>query len=201
MKDETAILILAAGASTRLGEPKQLLPYKNTTLLKHTIKQVLAIENAKVYVVLGAFFEEIHTSIKQLPITILKNNHWQKGLGSSLHMGVLEIQKNPVFNKVLITLGDLPLMLSKNYQALLFHHKESTTGITATQYPTTTNGVPVIFDNTYFNALSELSGDEGAKSLLKKNKSDVSFCEVSIAFFDIDTKESYLKLINLDKLS
>jgi molybdenum cofactor cytidylyltransferase len=200
VKGDTAILVLAAGASTRLGEPKQLLSYKNSTLLKHTINQVLAIQDAKVYVVLGAFFEEIYASIKQLPITIIKNDYWQEGLGSSIRVGVLEIQKNLSYNKVLITLGDLPLMLSKNYQDLLFHHKKSTTEITATQYPTT-NGVPVIFDSPYFNALSELSGDEGAKPLLVKNKSDVSFCEVSIAFFDIDTKDSYLKLISLDTLS
>jgi molybdenum cofactor cytidylyltransferase len=197
MKKETAILVLAAGSSQRLGMPKQLLAYKETTLLAHTITQLLSLKEGPVFVVLGAYFQKIKASISHFPVTILENTSWEKGLASSIHLGVSHIETETSFSKVLITLSDLPLFDAIHYQNLLHtHQKGKKLGITITKY-LDNKGVPVVFSDHYFSSLQELSGDEGAKSVVQKNKSDVAYYEANIAYFDVDTVASYQKLLSL----
>lgn len=197
MKKDTAILVLAAGASTRFGSPKQLLPYRSATLLSHTLAQVVRLPGVTAYVVLGAFFDDIHQTIKNFPVQILKNSDWDTGLPSSIRLGVTEIQKEKTFGQVLITLADTPLFVKSHYRKLIQTHQKKGAGITATKY-TNSEGVPVVFDQRYFDDLIALSGDKGAKSLLSKNKSDVSYYKSHIAFFDIDTQEAYQKLLDIE---
>jgi len=194
MENETAILILAAGSSKRLGTPKQLLPYKEGTLLQDTISKLSDLQNQNIYVVLGAYYERIKTTIEHLPITIVKNSDWESGLGSSIAASISHIYRVKGIKKVLITLADLPLFETSNYQALLDTHLRNSLGITLTTY-TNNSGVPVIFNSNYFESLKKLSGDEGAKSILIQNKNDVGHYKANIAYFDIDTMDDYLELI------
>lgn len=194
MKDQTAILVLAAGSSKRLGTPKQLLPYKEGTLLQDTISKLSVLQDQNIYVVLGAHYDRIKTTIEHLPVTIIKNSAWENGLGSSIAMGISSVYQVKGIQKVLITLADLPLFESSNYQALLDLHREHSLGITITKY-SDNKGVPVIFNSNYFKSLMGLSGDEGAKSILLQNKSDVEHYDANIAYFDIDTMDNYLELI------
>lgn len=196
MTEDVAILILAAGSSERLGTPKQLLPYKNTTLLRHTIEQVMGLNASKIYVVLGAFYEEIHASIQDLPIDILKNDQWKSGMSSAIRLGVEHIQRDQNIKRILITLTDLPLLDTFHYKNLLQAHQFQPSNITATQY-TNSKGVPVIFNDMYFDTLEKLVGEEGAKPILKQHKSDVAYWEANIAYFDVDTTDAYLELLSL----
>ncbi len=190
MKSDTAILLIAAGASKRLGSPKQLLLYKNQTLLENTLSKLLALKMRNVYVVLGAYFDDIHSLIMHLPITVIRNNDWQEGMGTSISKGISYIRQEKNIEKVLITLVDLPLFETVNYQQLLDTHAS---GITITKY-TDNKGVPTVFDKRYFKELIVLSGDEGARSMITANKNDVRHYEPNIAYFDIDTMSDYEKL-------
>jgi len=194
---KTAILILAAGESKRLGQPKQLLPYKKTNLLAHTIEQVKAIERSDVFVVIGAHFSDIFQSIRGQKITIIKNNNWEDGMGSSLSKGIEFIKKKGTFDRVLVTLSDLPLTTLSHYEELISLSKTSRKRIILTDYQEGLSGVPAIFDKSLFNELSLLSDDEGAKPVISKYKKEVIKLPSKTPYFDVDTKEEYQKLLNL----
>ena len=193
---KTAILILAAGESKRMGEPKQLLPYNNSTLLLHSIEQANAIKYTDVFVVIGAHFSEIFQSIRGQKATILKNNNWEDGMGSSLSKGIDLIKKKDKYDRVLVTLSDLPLVNTEHYEQLI--ELSDTTGkrIVLTNYEEI-SGVPAIFDKSLFNELTILSDDEGAKPIVKKYKKEVVKMNSTTPFFDVDTKEAYQKLKKL----
>ncbi len=193
---KTAILILAAGESKRLGSPKQLLSYKESNLLLHTIEQFQDIQNAHVFVVLGAYFEDIFPQIRNKSVTVIKNNAWMNGMGSSISKGVELIRKKNLFDRVLVTLCDLPLVEASHYQELIDLSISSRKRIVQTSYEDT-SGVPVIFDKSLFNALSYLSNDQGAKALIKKYKKEVLKLSSKTPYFDIDTDDAYQKLLEL----
>jgi molybdenum cofactor cytidylyltransferase len=193
---KTAILILAAGQSKRMGQPKQLLPYKNSTLLLEKIKQFQSIENVQVFVVLGAYFKDIFPLLRELPVKVVMNAKWQEGMGSSLSKGIELIQKKEIFDRVLITLSDLPLMESSHYDELIELSKSSGKRIIQTEYEDT-SGVPVVFDKSLFASLSKLKNEEGAKPLIEKYKKEVLKLRSKTPFFDVDTSEAYQKLLNL----
>lgn len=196
MNTNTAIVVLAAGASKRLGTPKQLLPYNSSTLLQDTIRKLSQVQNSKIYVVLGAHYQMIAPTIENMSVVILQNKDWESGMSSSISVGISHLLEKDNCSQVLITLADLPLLNSQHYNALLNIHNKSSSGITITKYINNT-GVPALFNRKHFTALACLQGDEGAKPLIRKHKSDVAHYEANIAYSDIDTMDDYLKLITL----
>ena len=188
----TAIVILAAGNSSRLGSPKQLLAYKQNTLIGHTIKQLIEIPSSKVFVVLGAYADEIEKEL--YGVYRVYNPEWQSGMGKSLSKAVEEITKEADFDQLLITLCDLPLLEHNYYQALLQFHLLNKNSITRTVYPNV-KGVPVIFDCSYFSELLELTSEEGAKTVLQKHTESISDFHWPEPYFDVDTLESYQELL------
>jgi len=193
---KTAILILAAGESKRMGQPKQLLPYKDSNLLLEKIKQFQSLDNTVVFVVLGAYFKEIFPLLRELPVKVVMNANWQEGMGSSLSKGIGLIQKKQLFDRVLITLSDLPLLETSHYQDLIDLSKSSGKRIIQTEYDET-SGVPVVFDKSLFNGLSRLKNEEGAKPLIEKYKKEVLKLRSKTPFFDVDTSDAYQKLLSL----
>ncbi|MGI8636549.1 MAG: nucleotidyltransferase family protein, partial [Segetibacter sp.] len=84
----TAIIILAAGQSTRLGRPKQTLRYRDESLLKHSIKAAVDSNIGPVIVVVGSNEKEIHSHIENEPVSIVLNNDFQEGIASSIRAGI-----------------------------------------------------------------------------------------------------------------
>ncbi len=193
---KTAILILAAGESKRMGRPKQLLPYKDSTLLLEKIKQFQSLDKVQVFVVLGAYFKDIFPSLRELPVKVVMNSNWQEGMGSSLSKGIELIRKKEMFDRVLITLSDLPLMESSHYEDLIELSKSTGKRIIQTEYDET-SGVPVIFDKSLFSSLGKLKNEEGAKPLIEKYKKEVLKLRSKTPYFDVDTSDAYQKLLNL----
>lgn len=187
-------MILAAGASTRMGSPKQLLAWKHTTLLGYAIEQAQKLDS-EIFVVLGANLSKIKASIKPYPIHILNNKQWEKGLGSSIAFGVNYMLKNKLnFDAILIMLADQPL-INENYLRTLIHEfSTKKSKIVASLYENDKQGVPVLFDKIYFDELSNLNDDKGAKALLKKHANNVSLVNAEAIVSDIDTLEEYQKL-------
>ena len=152
MIPKTAILILAAGESKRMGEPKQLLPYNNSTLLLHSIEQANNIKYSDVFIVIGAHFADVFKSIRGQKATILKNNNWEDGMGSSLSKGIELIKKKNNYDRVLVTLADTPLVNTEHYEELISLSDATGKRIILTNYDEV-SGVPAIFDKSLFLSL------------------------------------------------
>ena len=112
-------LLMAAGASNRMGKPKQLLPWGNETLVEHQI-HVLLETNNNISVVLGAYSDKISKIIKKFPIEIYKNKDWENGMGSSISYGLkMLLEKHPEVEAVLISLIDQPLIKSTHFKKMI----------------------------------------------------------------------------------
>ena len=174
-----------------MGTPKQLLKWKNTTLLGHTI-QVSETLNLKTFVVLGANFEEIKNSISSRSIQILNHENWKNGLGSSIAFGVDYIFKNELdIEAILIVLADQPLINSEYLNSMISVFEKGKNQIIASSYKDGKKGVPVLFDKIYFKELAQLSNDKGAKRLIEKYTDKVVLLNAESMVSDIDTLEDY----------
>jgi len=192
-----ATLILAAGNSSRMGEPKQLLPWKNTFLLHHAIHTAIHLTNSKTFVVLGANHELIASKIDSINTEILYNENWKLGLGSSIAFGVQSIMRsNQKFDGVLIMLSDQPLIHSNYLDGLISLFKARNNQIIASVYKTKKLGVPAVFYLYYFKELSCLNQDEGAKKVITDHIDNVITVNANHLITDIDTKEDYETLYN-----
>ncbi len=192
----TGIIILAAGASTRLGMPKQTLVYNGKTLLEHAVDAALEVAKP-VIVVLGAKADTIVTYLKSKPVTIVYNDSWPQGMASSIAAGLQAVlTDNKAINEVIIMLCDQPFVDALLLNQLIARHTESGKGIIACKYAATI-GVPVLLNKKYFDELKLLQGEEGAKKLLLKYKDDVAFVSFEKGVIDIDTMNDYERLNTL----
>ncbi len=198
MANLTGIIILAAGNSSRLGTPKQLLEYKGKSLLQHAIDEALLIQEAPVIVVIGATHQDIENSIKQKKgIAFAHNKNWNSGMGSSIKTGLQHLLKtSPGITACIITVCDQPFINSTIFNALINAHHETGTGIVASAYAGTI-GTPALFDKDYFNELINLNNAEGAKKLLQKYDDDLIAIPFENGEVDIDTIDDYERLKRL----
>jgi molybdenum cofactor cytidylyltransferase len=188
----TGIIILAAGSSSRLGEPKQNLVYKGKTLLQNAIDTAISSLCKPVIIVLGANADVTKATIENLPVNILKNEFWQEGMASSIRLGITELKKiEPKASSVILMLCDQPFVDTSLINKLV--QSQSEKGIVASAYNDTI-GVPVLFDELYFEELLQLKGQEGAKTLLLKYPDDIVMIGFHLGSVDIDTIEDYEKL-------
>ncbi|MEM7186562.1 MAG: nucleotidyltransferase family protein [Bacteroidota bacterium] len=188
------VLIAAAGTSSRMGKPKQLLPWGKTHLLGHCLITVHTLEGVNSVTVLGAHFDQISERIADLPTTILHHQQWEQGLGSSISFGIQYIRNHyATVGGVLILLADQPLLTKEFLTELIDRFEPGNEGIVATRYPDGHLGVPALFDVCYFDALSQLSQDRGAKSLIRAHPEKVDVVEGTHHVVDLDTEEDYLR--------
>lgn len=185
-----AILILAAGSSTRMGEPKQLLPFGTTTLLGTVIENALQTNADAIFCVLGANYPAIKQSIEHYKVEIIQNLHFKDGLSASIVTGIKKLKS---FDAVLICLGDQPKVDNNYLNKLITLHKENPTKIIASQYDEKL-GVPAIFPKQFYPRLLQLQSDKGAKMFLNSIKEQCILLD-SKNLVDIDTEEDYVRLI------
>lgn len=191
-----AIAILAAGNSSRMGQPKQLLKWGNETLISHAVKNALSTTVEDVVLILGANYKDIIEEVQSFPIKILSNEHWQEGLGSSIAKAAQYcLESVQQLDGLFITLADQPLISSVYLQKMINNFDSNANQILATRYEANKKGVPVLFDNIYFSELASITGDDGAKKLLKKYSDNVVALTSEAINLDIDTKADYQKLI------
>jgi molybdenum cofactor cytidylyltransferase len=190
----TGLIILAAGQSSRMGQPKQQLQYQGKSLLQHAVHTAMASVCRPVVVVLGAYAEHILTAIKNEPIIIVNNTKWPEGMVSSIRAGVTELEKQKDIDSAVIMLCDQPFVNAELINNLIQIKTKSGKGIIACAY-NGTFGVPVLFDKSYFPQLISLQGNEGAKQILTQYVNDLATIAFAAAEIDIDTPADYDKLL------
>lgn len=190
----TALIILAAGESARLGRPKQNLVFEGKTLLQRAAETALSTACGPVIVVLGANAEAIRQTISQYPVEIIYNADWPEGIASSIRLGIKELQQKPGVTSVILMLCDQPLVSATLLNELV--EKRADAGIVACTYENTI-GTPVLFSSAYFEELQLLTGNEGAKKILLKHPATVISIPFPLGGVDIDTIEDYGRLSHL----
>lgn len=191
---EVPLLVLAAGGSSRMGTPKQLLPWGQTTLLGHTLQTLMTFEKHPIYVVLGAYRNEVQAEINDLPVTPIHNTQWEKGMGVSIATGLKQVVANhPAAAAVLIALADQPLLDASYYSKLLEAHKVNPKANIVSGYSNGQQGVPAVFSNSFFDALLALNEDKGARHLIQKQKEQAVVITTG-QLADVDTPAAYRDL-------
>jgi molybdenum cofactor cytidylyltransferase len=160
-------IILAAGASRRLGQPKQLVRYKGETLLERVIRIAAESGAAPVLVVIGANHEQISSVIDFGQTTAIFNKHWGQGIASSIHAGLRAIELlAPKSSGALILPCDQLRLSADQLRALLSAFAtQSEPSIAASTYADVL-GIPAVFPRATFPDLLALHGDRGARALL-----------------------------------
>jgi len=187
----TGIIILAAGASTRMGQPKQLLRVGSENLIQRVLRTALATVFRPVVVVLGAKWEKIEPELEAFPVHKVVNETWANGMGSSISAGLnYLLQEESTLDAVIILVGDQPLL---NAQILLDLHQLAQTQqapLVVSHYANTM-GVPALFTRALFPELIALEGATGAKALIQKYRDRAAILEFPEGALDLDTPEDW----------
>lgn len=188
-----AAVILAAGASTRLGQPKQLVVVKEEPLLARTTRMALQSGYAPIIVVTGFEQEKMQAALAGLPVKFVHNPDWREGMCSSLRCG---IQALDFSTKDALLLVCDQVALSVEFLCELLHvHRLHERPITAARYEGRL-GVPAIFPAAFFPDLCEIKGDRGARGLLESHANEVTEIEFAAGAVDLDTPEQLKRLQN-----
>ncbi len=191
-----AIIILAAGNSSRLGQPKQLLKYRDKTLIRYITEAAVETLGSNVIVVTGSNAALIEAEISDLTIYQAHNDGWQAGMASSIVTGItklLTLNQQP--KGAILAVSDQPFVTAALFRDTILSSIENRFGIVASAYDQTA-GTPVFFSSSYFSRLLTLTGAEGAKKLLRKFEDDVMTVPFPLGNIDIDTPEDYGNLLS-----
>ena len=193
----TDIIILAAGASTRLGRPKQLLPWQGVTLLQHAVKTALTVTTQPV-VVIGANGEHLAAALDPGQVKLVFNPNWQQGIASSIRCGLQALlNRTPEPDQVIFMVCDQPFVTPELLLDLINEQQKSRKPIVASAYADT-RGIPALFDRSLFPQLLDLQGDTGARKIIMQYGGDVASVTFEKGAYDIDTEGQYKELV--DKL-
>lgn len=184
-------IILAAGSSSRLGQPKQLLVHQGKTLVRRITDMALALRKGPVTVVLGANRHAVADELEGLPVTLIDNPRHEEGLSSSLKMGLagLFMTQNKL-DAVLVLLTDQPHVSLGLLLNLVETFQEGEKGIVACRYGTEGPlGVPALFGTQYVDELLGLTGDKGARWVIVKHRADCAEIPFEAGLIDLDSPQ------------
>lgn len=185
------VLVLAAGAASRFGSPKQLARLQGQTLLQRAVALGTAIAGQAVTVVLGAHAADIAPSLRGHAAGVVVNRRWKEGLASSLRAGVAQLPGSTP--GVLVLLADQVGVTDFDLRRLVSTWRQQPDYIVAASYAGH-SGVPAIFPAHCFTALLELRGDMGARALLHRMADRVVRVPMPGAAVDVDTTEDLQRL-------
>ena len=185
-----AVVVLAAGQSSRMGRPKQLLPWKGTTLLRHAVVQAKGLD-ATVYVVLGAHHQLLHDHLAGTGVCTTINKRYAEGMASSIRCGVEAVAAtHQRFIPLLFMLVDQPEVDTDYLQRLISAHRQYPDDIIATAYYERA-GVPALFPAVDVVELLALTGEAGAGAYLADQEERVRLVRPTTPLFDLDTPQDY----------
>ncbi|MEM9466457.1 MAG: nucleotidyltransferase family protein [Actinomycetota bacterium] len=186
-----AAVVLAAGSSRRLGQPKQLLPFRGATLLDATLDRVRSFSFAQTIVALGGAAPEVRTTVDLVGCTVVDSVHHTEGCSSSIVASLAAIADD--VDGFLLFLGDQPDVAASTVDRLLAvaGHSE----IAVVDY-TDGSGHPFWFARSMFGPLGELHGDKAVWKLLESGRFETAAATVDASVpLDVDTWEDYERLL------
>lgn len=190
-----AVILLAAGSSSRLGQPKQLLSYQGRTLLRRAAETaVTAAAGAPVIVVTGAQHELLLPELASLPVVVARCPTWEQGMGASIQAGVAALDALPPLSSVTVMLCDQPFVTPALLAKLRETHVRTGRPIVASVYAET-RGVPVYFAAEALPLLRALPAGAGAGQLLRQHAALVATVPFPLGAVDVDTPEQYAALL------
>lgn len=185
-----AAVVLAAGASSRMGSAKQLLELEGRPLVRHVTEVALAAGCAPVLVVVGAGSERVRAALSGLPIEVIQHAGWQAGQGSSLRVGVQALPAH--VRAVVVLLCDQPAVTKALLESLETTWRTSAKSVVACRYGQVL-GPPALFSREAFAELTSLEGDTGARGFLKRAGTAVATVDFPEGAFDLDTPEDWAR--------
>lgn len=184
-----AIIILAAGKSSRMGVPKQAIQINGKSLIENTIDVALSLNCGQVTVVVGANKSSFVGELANLPITLIDNPNWEKGMGTSIKMGLVgSYLVNKDLDGILVLTTDMPHVDKSILSLILSQAKVKEHDIVASRYGNT-GGVPAYFNRNVFNEILDLPDGEGAKSIILQHKATTYWVDFPKGKIDLDTPE------------
>jgi len=195
MTNKYGIIILAAGSSSRMGRPKQLLRYNNQSLLQHIVNIALEAAIGPVIVVLGAEADLLKKELDETKVITVINKDWQEGMGSSIRFGLQQFtDRFPDAEGVIFTVCDQPFITSTLLYQLLATYKQTKNPVIASVYDDT-KGTPAFFHREIFSELTALKADKGAKQIINNHKDHLGLVSFPMGSKDIDTENDYVQLL------
>ncbi|HEX4036491.1 MAG TPA: nucleotidyltransferase family protein [Acidobacteriaceae bacterium] len=189
-----AAVVLAAGASTRLGQAKQRVRVGGESLLHRTVRMAVEAGCSPVVAVLGFEAERMRPELEGLDAVAALHPGWAEGMGSSLRCGIEAVSRmEPLPDAVLVLVCDQPRLTVKHLRALLERHQSGRAGVTASAYAGRT-GVPAVFAQALFGELRRLEGDRGARELIRSHAGQAKGIPWPEGTVDLDVPEDLRRI-------
>jgi molybdenum cofactor cytidylyltransferase len=187
-------LILAAGESSRFGQPKQLIQFRGKSLVRRIVDAAKKARCSPTVVVIGDHHEEVERELKAQGAIIVENENWRLGIGTSIRVGMRRlIDKAPTLEAVVLLVCDQPFVATRTIARLITLREKTKRAIVASRYANTL-GVPALFDRSCFQELLALDNATGAKTVILSNRERVAEFPFPEGKIDIDTASDYKKL-------
>ena len=187
-----AAIVLAAGSSSRMGTPKQILQFGANSLLRRAALAALGAGCNPVIVVTGASDDVSRRELEGLDVREAFNAHWETGMASSIRTGVESLAENDI-DAVVLMLCDQPHVTSDVIGALVAAHGRHGKPVIASTYGGSF-GVPALFSRALFADLAELAGSAGAKQVIARHASETHFVPFPAGEVDVDTPDDFARL-------
>lgn len=194
---QCGVILLAAGQSSRMGKPKQLIDFQGKTLIQRAAEAALQSGARPVIAVLGAFLEDIRPELSFYPdLEIVVNEGWREGMASSIRTGLKAVmQAHPGVDGIILMVCDQPRLDAAVLAQLMQIQLYQDAPIAACSYAGKT-GTPALFHESLFVELLQLTGDAGARSLLEKMKDNMAILDFEAGALDIDTEDDLRRFIH-----
>lgn len=203
MSTTTAVILLAAGRSSRMGQGqhKLLLPLGDRPVLAHVVETVLASQARPLVVILGYQAEQVRTILTpyESKLVTINNPDYQQGMSTSLRKGIETLMSSyPDVNGALIVLGDQPLMTPHIINSMIETKQTTGTRIITARYGGK-RGNPTLFDVSLFPELMEMTGDEGGRKVLERYRQEIAIVDMEddTPNYDVDTWEAYQQVVRI----
>ena len=187
-------ILLAAGRSQRMGQPKLLLPWHGVPLVRHVARLALRSGIDELIVVIGYRAAHVSAALADLPLRIVENEHFLEGQSTSLRAGLAAVSATT--DAAIVLLADQPLLRPATIDALVRCYQEHAPLAVVPRYQGQ-RGNPVLFARTLFPALQTISGDQGARAVIHEHQDRVQWLDTADqgVLLDVDTPDMYQQLV------